>query len=542
MAIEMSGMSADAREKAEKELGRLARMAPMSPEAAITRTYLEWLTEVPWSEATEDKIDLHRARAILDEDHYGLEKVKERIIEYLAVAKLVGKMRGPILCLVGPPGVGKTSLGKSIARCMDREFVRVSLGGVRDEAEVRGHRRTYVGALPGKIIQSMKRAGTVNPVFLLDEIDKMSSDFRGDPASAMLEVLDPEQNRAFNDHYLEVDYDLSRVMFLTTANSMEGIPYPLLDRMEIIRLPGYTEDEKRHIAIRHLIPRQRTEHGLKSNKFRLPKATLTQLITGYTREAGVRNLERAIATLCRKVATEVIEHPKAKIATLTREKLREHLGPIKFHDTHLERKPEIGISNGLAWTNAGGEMLPVETTLMKGKGILTLTGMLGEVMQESAKTALSYIRSHAVELEIDPDFYAGVDIHIHVPEGAIPKDGPSAGITIAVSLTSAAAHVPVRQDIAMTGELTLRGRVLKIGGLKEKALAAHRHRIRTLIIPRDNLEDIEEIAEDVRKQLTFIPVERLDEVLNLALVRPHRAAKPAKPANGRRTGHARMAN
>ncbi len=535
LAIEGAKMPEDAREKAEKELGRLARMAPMSPEAAVTRTYLEWLTEVPWVDKTDDLIDLAEARKTLDKDHYGLEKIKQRIIEYLAVVKLAGQGKGPILCFVGPPGVGKTSLGKSIAHCMGREFVRISLGGVRDEAEIRGHRRTYVGALPGKIVQSMKRANVVNPVFLLDEIDKMASDFRGDPASAMLEVLDPEQNKTFNDHYLEIDYDLSKVMFLTTANTMEGIPYPLLDRMEIISLSGYTEDEKYHIAKRHLLPRQRKQHGLKSNQVKIPKVTMMRIITAYTREAGVRNLERTLAQICRKIACLVVENPKQKIDSISPEKLRELLGPEKFHDSALERKPEIGITTGLAWTETGGEMLPVETTIMKGKGNLVLTGKLGEVMQESAKTALSYIRSHSIELGIDPDCYSDIDIHIHVPEGAIPKDGPSAGITIATSLTSALSRVAVRQDLAMTGEVTLRGRVLKIGGLKEKALAAHRRKIRTIIIPKENLNDIEEIAEEIRVKLDFIAVESLDEVLQIALTTPPGANKSHVPARRNHT-------
>ncbi len=520
-AIENSGMPEEARDKAEKELGRLSRMPSMSPEAVVTRTYIEWLAEVPWTKETTDKIDLEYARRVLDKDHHGLERIKDRILEHLAVVKLAGQGRGPILCFVGPPGVGKTSLGKSIARCVGREFIRVSLGGVRDEAEIRGHRRTYVGALPGKIIQSMKRAGTINPVFLLDEIDKMSSDFRGDPSSAMLEVLDPEQNRTFNDHYLEVDYDLSKVMFLTTANTVDGIPYPLLDRMELIRLAGYTEQEKLQIAVRHLIPRQRKAHGLKAAQIRLPRPGIAHLISAYTREAGVRNLDRTIAQVCRKVVTEVVRHPRRQnFPPITPEKLREYLGPVKFPDQHIVAKAEVGIALGLAWTEVGGEILPVETTLMSGKGTLTLTGKLGEVMQESAKTALSYVRAHAKELGIDPDFLPTTDIHIHVPEGAIPKDGPSAGITMATSLASALGKIPVRQDLAMTGEMTLRGRVLRIGGLKEKVLAAHRRNLRTIIIPRENEDELEEIAADIRRELTFLPVETLDEVFAAALQRP----------------------
>ncbi|MBX3729634.1 MAG: endopeptidase La [Candidatus Sumerlaeia bacterium] len=531
-AIEASKMPDEAREKAEKELGRLSRMPAMSPEAVVTRTYIEWLTEVPWTALSDGEIDLDSARRILDEDHYGLRKIKQRIVEHLAVIKLAGHGKGPILCFVGPPGVGKTSLGRSIARCMQRNFVRISLGGVRDEAEIRGHRRTYVGAMPGKIIQSMKRAGTVNPVFLLDEIDKMSSDFRGDPASALLEVLDPEQNRTFNDHYLEVDYDLSKVMFLTTANTTEGIPYPLLDRMEIIRLPGYTEDEKLQIARRHLLPRQRAMHGLKPGQVRLDKVPLLRVITAYTREAGVRELDRTLATICRKIAVEIVEYGSPAAARVTPEKLREHLGPEKYRDNPRERTSEVGTALGLAWTEAGGELLPVEATRMTGKGNLLLTGKLGEVMQESGKTALSWVRAHAGELSIDPEFAATTDIHIHVPEGAIPKDGPSAGITMATALASALSGLPVRQDIAMTGEVTLRGRVLKIGGLKEKAMAAHRRRIHDIIIPRENLDDIEEISPEVRRSLRFHPVERLDEVLALALIRPGRVGT-RRPAGGK---------
>ncbi|MDK2971734.1 MAG: ATP-dependent Lon protease [Candidatus Sumerlaeota bacterium] len=535
-AIDTCGMSDEAREKAEKELGRLARMAPMSPEAVVTRTYIEWLTEVPWHNVSAEEIDLTTARRILNADHYGLDKIKQRIIEHLAVVKLAGQGKGQILCFVGPPGVGKTSLGRSIAACMGRDFVRISLGGIRDEAEIRGHRRTYVGAMPGKIIQSMKRAGTVNPVFLLDEIDKMSSDFRGDPASALLEVLDPEQNKTFNDHYLEVDYDLSSVMFLTTANTTEGIPHPLLDRMELIRLPGYTEDEKFHIASRHLLPRQRKQHGLKTSQVKLPKTSLMKIITAYTREAGVRELERTLATVCRKVAVEFVEKGTVAAGPIAPERVRELLGPEKYRDNMLERKPEVGTAVGLAWTEAGGELLPVEATLIKGKGALLLTGKLGEVMQESAKTALSYVRSHAGELGIDPDAVSTIDIHIHVPEGAIPKDGPSAGITMATALASALAAVPVRQDIAMTGEVTLRGRVLKIGGLKEKALAAHRRRIRDIIIPKENLDDIEEISVEVRRALRFHPVEWLSEVFALALTTDQGKAKkkPAPPSTKKR--------
>ncbi|MEQ8820704.1 MAG: endopeptidase La [Sumerlaeia bacterium] len=537
-AIEGCGMTEEAREKADRELSRLARMAPLAPEAAITRTYLEWLTELPWVESSDDQIDLKNARRILDTDHYGLESIKERILEYLAVVKLAGQARGPILCFVGPPGVGKTSLGASIARCVGRRFVRFSLGGVRDEAEVRGHRRTYVGALPGKIIQAMRRAGTVNPVILLDEIDKMSSDLRGDPASAMLEVLDPEQNRTFADHYLEVEYDLSQVMFLMTANSMASIPPPLLDRMEIIRLPGYTEDEKLHIATRHLMPKQRRAHGLTASQVKISKAAMASLITGYTREAGVRNLDRTLAAVCRKVAVQVVQDPKSKPMSVRPGTLRDLLGPMKFRDKELERAPEVGSAVGLAWTEVGGELLTVETTLMKGKGKLILTGQLGDVMRESAQTALSYIRSHANRLDIDPDFYEKLDIHIHLPEGAIPKDGPSAGITLATSMASALSGYPVRQDCAMTGETTLRGKVLKIGGLKEKALAAYRNKIMTVLIPRDNIDDVEEISEEVRAKLDFVPVDGLMDVLDRMLVRDKKTAPPKdrSPKSGAKRG------
>jgi len=522
-----------ARDKAYRELHRLSRMAPLSPEATVSRTYIEWLTDLPWVKLTKDRVDLERAQRILDEDHYGLKKAKERIIEHLAVHQLVKHPRGPILCFVGPPGVGKTSLARSIARSLKRRFVRISLGGMRDEAEIRGHRRTYIGSLPGRILQSMKKAGSLNPVFLLDEVDKMSSDFRGDPASALLEVLDPEQNKAFNDHYIEVDFDLSHVMFITTANTTAGIPFPLMDRMEIIRLPGYTEDEKRAIAERHLIPKQIKAHGLSRRRVALTREAIDLLIRSYTHEAGVRNLEREIASICRKVARSAVSQANARTIRVGPPLVREYLGPEKFHDLDLHEPHEIGVACGLAWTDVGGELLPVETTLMPGRGTLTLTGKLGEVMQESAKAALSYIRTRYQEFGLEPDFFRKLEIHVHVPEGAIPKDGPSAGVTIAVSMLSALARRPARADVAMTGEITLRGRVIKIGGLKEKAVAAHRARIKRVIIPKDNEPELEEIPSEIREALAFLPVRTIDEVLPLALV-PEPTASPP-PARVQKT-------
>jgi ATP-dependent Lon protease len=538
-AIKKADMPKEARERAEKELRRFTRMAPLSPEATVTRSYVEWLTEVPWKKATKDKLQLDRAKKILDAEHYGLEKIKERILDYLAVLQMAGTGRGPILCFVGPPGVGKTSLGRSVANCLGREFVRVSLGGVRDEAEIRGHRRTYIGALPGKIIQQMRKAGTVNPVFLLDEIDKMSSDFRGDPASALLEVLDPEQNKAFNDHYLEVDYDLSNVMFITTANTMEGIPHPLLDRMEVIRLAGYTDIEKKHIATKFLVPKQVKEAGLKKTQIRLGVDGLRTLISGYTKEAGVRSLEREIGAVARKTVRRILEKPekergKASIK-ITPDVIKEMLGPVKYHDNELERHPEVGVALGLAWTSVGGELLPVETSWVPGKGGLMLTGKLGEVMQESAKTALSYLRGRAGDLGIAVDIFKDADIHVHIPEGAIPKDGPSAGITLATSIASALSRRAVRQDVAMTGEMTLRGKVLKIGGLKEKALAAHRFGIRTIIIPADNQDDLLEIPKEIATHMKFVQVRHLNEVLEYMLA-PMPKDPAGKPRRSRRSG------
>jgi ATP-dependent Lon protease len=541
-AIDESKMSAEAREKAQRELNRLSRMAPMSPESTVSRTYIEWLLDYPWGIQTRDKMELRRAARVLNEDHYGLEKVKERIMEYLAVLRMVkGKKRGPILCLVGPPGVGKTSLARSVARVLGRKFVRFSLGGVRDEAEIRGHRRTYVGALPGKIVQMLKKAGSENPVLLLDEVDKMNADFRGDPASALLEVLDPEQNQNFNDHYMEVDLDLSRVMFITTANTTDGIPWALQDRMEIIRLPGYTRNEKMEIARNFLVPRQKTEHGLDDTTIEFTDEGLGFVMDHYTREAGVRNLEREVASLCRKVARKLGSSKKIRKVTLTPKEIRSLLGPVRFKEAEVEKTPEIGTATGLAWTEVGGEMLAVEATTMPGKGNLLLTGKLGEVMQESAKAALSYIRAHAEELGIKPDFYEKVDIHVHLPEGAIPKDGPSAGVTMITALVSALSGRPVRRDIAMTGEITLRGHVLKIGGLKEKVIAAHRAEVATVIIPSENEDDLEDIAAPIRSQMEFIKVKEIAEVLRIALFPVAGAAakeettpqeSPSKKSNG----------
>jgi ATP-dependent Lon protease len=505
--------------KAEKELKRLSKMPTMSAEAVVVRTYLDCLLDLPWHKKTRDRLDLKLAQQILDEDHWGLEKVKERIIEYLAVRKLTGKAKGQILCLVGPPGVGKTSLARSIARAMERKFVRFSLGGVRDEAEIRGHRRTYIGSMPGKIISSMRQAGSINPVLLLDEVDKMNSDFRGDPASALLEVLDSEQNSNFADHYLEVPYDLSGVFFLTTANVAANIPRPLLDRMELIELPGYTEEEKLQIAKRHLLPKQLVAHGLKKEQLEISDKILVEVIQSYTREAGVRNLERTVATLCRKAAKEIIEG-KEKIKLTTRTKLSSYLGPIKYRHGQKDTTDEVGVATGLAWTEMGGELLKIEVTVVPGKGNLLLTGKLGDVMRESAQASFSFVRSRAEELGVDPDFYEKCDVHIHVPEGAIPKDGPSAGITITTALASALSGRPVSSKVAMTGEVTLRGKVLPIGGLREKVLAAHRAGIRTIILPQENRKDAEEIPAKIRKQMKLVYAEHMDQVLGKALAYP----------------------
>lgn len=508
----------EVKEKIEKELDRLEKIPISSAEGGVIRTYVEWLLELPWEVQTKDDLSLTKAEQVLDEDHYGLEKVKERVLEYLAVQQMVQRLKGPILCLVGPPGVGKTSLAKSVARALGRKFVRVSLGGVRDEAEIRGHRRTYVGAMPGRIVQGMKNAGTANPVFLLDEIDKMAMDFRGDPSSALLEVLDPNQNTTFSDHYVEIPFDLSKVMFITTANSMYNIPQPLLDRMELIYIPGYTELEKEHIAKDYLLPKQREEHGLKPEQIKVRTDAIRKLIRNYTREAGVRNLERAIGALCRKAAKVIVSGKKDHI-TVTARGVDKYLGPIKYRYGVAEKEDQVGVVTGLAWTEVGGDTLSVEVSIFKGTGKLTLTGKLGDVMKESAQAAFSYIRSRADDWQIDPQFYEKNDIHIHIPEGAIPKDGPSAGITMATALVSALTGIPVSKAVAMTGEITLRGRVLPIGGLKEKALGAHRAGIKHIIIPKENEKDLEEIPKSVRRDLTFTPVNHMDDVLKLALVR-----------------------
>jgi ATP-dependent Lon protease len=513
-------MSQEAVDKLDKELRKLKMMAPLSAEATVVRNYVDWVLALPWDAKTEVQLDVHKAEEILEADHYGLQKVKERILEYLAVQSLVEKMKGPILCFVGPPGVGKTSLGRSIARATGRAFVRLSLGGVRDEAEIRGHRRTYIGALPGKIVQYMKKAGSSNPVFLLDEVDKMSTDFRGDPSSALLEVLDPEQNHAFNDHYLELDYDLSDVMFITTANNLHGIPLPLQDRMEIIRLPGYTEEEKRQIARRYLIPKQREANGLAECDLRILDRTVLTIIRGYTKEAGVRNLERELASVCRKIARSVVGQGKPPSFRVTPAQVEKYLGPPKCHDPVKEEVDEVGLANGLAVTQHGGELLATEVSVMPGKGKLVLTGKLGDVMKESAQAALTYVRTRAASFGLDPQFYQKVDLHVHLPEGAIPKDGPSAGITIVTAMVSALMHVPVRKDVAMTGEITLRGRVLAVGGLKEKILAAGRYAIRRVIVPSENAKDLEEVPPTVLKSVEICKVPHVDEVLRLALALP----------------------
>lgn len=518
-------LEAEVKEKVEKELDRLSKLSPGSPDVGVSRTYLDWIFDLPWNTETEDNLDIKHAREILDEDHYGMKKIKERVLEYLAIRKLSQNMKGPILCFVGPPGVGKTSIAKSIARAMGRKYVRMSLGGVRDEAEIRGHRRTYIGAIPGRIIYSIKQAGTRNPLFLFDEIDKLASDFRGDPASALLEVLDSEQNKEFRDHYMELPFDLSKVMFVTTANSLDTIPAALLDRMEVINLTGYTEDEKTKIAEKYLIPKQIKEHSLKPENVKIPESVIREIINSYTRESGVRKLEREIGALVRKSAKDIVENNKNAVK-ITVQNINKFLGIPKYRYDKINLKNEIGVVTGLAWTSVGGDTLFIEVTTMPGSGKLELTGQLGDVMKESARAGLSYIRSKSEELGIDKDFIKNLDIHVHVPEGATPKDGPSAGITMTTALISALTKKPVYRNLAMTGEVTLRGRVLPIGGLKEKSLAAHRAGIKKVLIPIDNEKDLEEIPDNVKKNMEFVLVENMDQVIEHAFVYEEVSEKP----------------
>jgi ATP-dependent Lon protease len=516
-AVKKAKMPPDVHEKAMKEIDKLGKMSFMSPEATVVRNYIDWLVSLPWGVKTDDNPDIQNVEKVLDEDHYGLKKIKERIIEYLAVLKLSGSLKGPILCFVGPPGVGKTSLGKSIARALGRKFVRMSLGGVRDEAEIRGHRRTYIGSMPGRIVQAMKRAGSMNPVLLLDEIDKLGTDFRGDPASALLEVLDPEQNHTFNDHYLEVDFDLSQVMFLTTSNSLYSIPPALLDRMEIIRLPGYLEFEKVEIAKNFLIPKELKANGLVPKDLQMTDGAIKGVINAYTREAGVRSLEREIAAICRKVARKKATLKKARTFRVVEGHLLKFLGVPKYLDSQIERRSRIGVATGLAWTEAGGDLLNIEVSILAGTGVLMLTGKLGETMRESGQAALSYARSRSTSLGLEKNFYKGIDVHVHLPEGAIPKDGPSAGISIATALVSALTGTPTRDDVAMTGEITLLGNVLPIGGLNEKVVAAKRAGVKIVIIPKMNEKDLQELPEHIRESVEFKLVETMDEVLDVAL-------------------------
>jgi len=518
--IETTPMPSDAKEKAYKELERLESMPPMSAEATVSRNYLDWLLAVPWEKKSREKRDLKLAEKILNEDHYGLDKVKERILEYLAIRQLVKKPKGAILCFVGPPGVGKSSLARSIARATGRKFVRLSLGGVRDEAEIRGHRRTYIGAYPGRIIQMIKKAGTKNPVFLLDEVDKMSMDFRGDPAAALLEVLDPEQNNTFLDHYLDTEFDLSQVLFITTANVLQPIPKALVDRMEVIRIPGYTEDEKLQIGKHFLVKKQMKAHGLTEKNIKFTDEGILEIIRSYTREAGVRNLEREISSICRKVARKVVTYGKDFSEVITKEKVEEYLGVPKYRRQEKERKSEVGVAYGLAWTEFGGELLTFEATMVQGKGNLTLTGQLGEIMQESAQTAFSYVKSKLLELGIAKNLHKNYDIHIHVPEGAVPKEGPSAGITIATAVISLLTGIPVNKDVAMTGEITLRGRVLPVGGIKEKLIAAHRAEVKEVLIPIDNKPDLKDVPKKILEKLEIRLVENMDEVFERALTKP----------------------
>jgi ATP-dependent Lon protease len=515
--IKHAGLSAEAREKCDTEMRKLKMMAPMSAEATVIRNYLEWMIELPWKVQTKDNLDLDHAQGVLDDDHYGLEKIKERITEYIAVQNLNPELKGPILCLVGPPGVGKTSLGHSIARALERKFVRVALGGLRDEAEIRGHRKTYVGAMPGKLISAVRKAGTKNPLILFDEIDKMGSDFRGDPASAMLEVLDPAQNSTFTDHFLEVEWDLSTCVFICTANNLSSIPQPLVDRMEVIYVPSYTEEEKLEIATRHLLPKQLTSHGLKESQVKVQTEALLELIRTYTREAGVRNLEREIGTLVRKGAKKYLLKNKKGAVVVQASDLNDFLGPKRYKYGTVELHSQIGLTTGLAWTEVGGETLQIEVAILPGSGKLTNTGKLGDVMQESAQAAYTYVRSRAQELGLPRDFYKNIDIHIHIPEGAVPKDGPSAGITMATSLVSALTMRPVKKDVAMTGEITLRGNVLPIGGLKEKLLAAHRAGIKTVIIPEENEKDLYDVPKEILAKLQILSVSHVDQVLKVAL-------------------------
>jgi ATP-dependent Lon protease len=527
--IETAGMPKDVMDKAMQELKKLEAMPPMSAESTVSRNYLDWLLAVPWKKKSKETRSIDTAEKVLDTDHYGLEKIKERILEFLAVRQLVKNPKGSILCFVGPPGVGKTSLGMSIAKATGRKFVRMSLGGVRDEAEIRGHRRTYIGALPGQIIQSMKKAGTKNPVFMLDEVDKMASDFRGDPSSALLEVLDPEQNSNFQDHYLDVEYDLSQVLFVATANVLHTIPGPLQDRMEVLRLHGYTEAEKIEIAKQYLVKKQLEGTGLNDKNISFSDDALTEIVRSYTREAGVRNLEREIGNICRKVARRVVKNGAKHKEVITKENIAEFLGVVKFRDSQAHEKNEVGLVTGLAWTEVGGSILSTEVQVLDGKGKLTLTGQLGDVMQESAQAALSYIRSRAQHFGLPRDFYRNVDIHVHVPEGAIPKDGPSAGITMATALASALIKIPVRRDLAMTGEITLRGKVLPIGGLKEKLLAAHRAGIFEAILSKENEKDVAELPDNLKKAMKLHFVETMDEVLKIALESPLPELKEETP-------------